>query len=321
MNYFIDGSSKGLAIGCGIVEVCPNGFMNTHSHHSLHPSSDSTVAELFAVDKTIDLIFHNNDVQNTVYVDRGDVQSIFQHKVESNQVIFFREVNPDYVKYVEHIRNKIKEVYRMKKSLKIFKQREESYEFQVYQNVAHAESRSYLRIYDDIYLDDATPLKGDDKLGINHSLSKSPANLLQTDFTQESTDDLVIEEMVTVAEDMLAATEEVEPVVETPMIFNTLVTIEWDGKRPFFMVDLLNEEGNPTRQLVTTKHLVNVFYHTCNQLKREMNADVTVHFTSPSYDMLLNLENSLTYHNCPADIRKKGEWILEAISNGTIVVN
>lgn len=324
MKYFVDGSAKGLAIGCGVVAVDQNGFMTPHSHHSLHPYSDSAIAELFAVDKTLDLIFRNDDEDNVIYVDRGDVQAIFQHKRQSKEIIFFRDINPDYADYVSSIRQKIKEVYRMKKTVAIFKKREDAYLFKIYENIAHAESRRYMSVYDDIYLNESTVLKGDDKLGINRAVMNGdgPTNILQTayDFTSgEIVEEVCASEETTLVVDDVETEDAVEEVSEEPS-FEMLVNVEWDEGKPYYKVDLLDESGNPTRCLVGTKHLVNVFFHAFKQLEREGVTNPKVTFLSPSYKLLSNLEKSLSYPRCPEDIRNKGAWIYEMIEKEQLII-
>lgn len=289
LKFFIDGSAKGLVVGAGVVEVDEFGFMTTYEDHKLHPLADSNLGELFALNLAMDKVLSSNASNVLIYVDTFRVQNLFNHEVLGQKVVF-NTLNPtEHISFITSIREKVNTFYaknRQDAKLSIRNLLEDSYEFNVFTNTAHSLSRCYFKHYDAIYLDENTPLKKNDsrtKLEINHA----------TKAIQKS--------------------EHIIPEVVKPNIVN--VKIERTDSQWISEVD-----SSETKPYVNSKHLVNVFLHTYNNLCKELDVQSIKLSISSSSNIVANIKKSVEYVNCPEDIKNKGLWVLTMVESGQFII-
>lgn len=289
LKFFIDGSAKGLVVGAGVVEVDEFGFMTTYEDHKLHPLADSNLGELFALNLAMDKVLSSNASNVLIYVDTFRVQNLFNHEVLGQKVVF-NTLNPtEHITFITSIREKVNTFYaknRQDAKLSIRNLLEDSFEFNVFTNTAHSLSRCYFKHYDAIYLDENTPLKKNDsrtKLEINHA----------TKAVQKS--------------------EQIIPEVVKPNIVN--VKIERTDSQWISEVD-----NSETKPYVNSKHLVNVFLHTYNNLCKELDVQSIKLSISSSSNIVANIKKSVEYVNCPEDIKNKGLWVLTMVESGQFII-
>lgn len=300
LKFFIDGSSKGLVVGAGVVEVNEFGFMTTHQDHKLHPLAESGLGELFALNLAMDKVLSSDSAKISIFVDTFRIENLFKHEDISGKIFFRSFESTEHAAFITSIREKIKTFYELKgpsADISICKLVETNFEYNVFTNTAHSLSRCYFKHYDAIYLDDNTPLKRNDastKLEINQA-TKLPD----------------------VAE--VADLEKLE--------FN----IRIERKDGLWLADFSDSVVKETMHplppsksdtpYVSSKHLVNAILYTKENIARTMTIKNVVLYISSSANIVSDVKRSVTYVNCPKDIKDKGHKILSMIEKGELVIN
>lgn len=131
-QFIIDGSCKEIAIGAGIVEVDGLGFLDTHTFNTFHVQADPILAEIYALDCTLQLIETKGSTERhfEIYTDNQMVYRIFNTELyESANDI-----------YIDSLR---KQVILLKKFARLeLKLKNEGMEH--FAKMAHLLSRNYL---------------------------------------------------------------------------------------------------------------------------------------------------------------------------------
>lgn len=131
-QFIIDGSSKGIAMGAGIVEVNGLSFVKTHTFQTYHLKADATLAEIYAFDCALQLIQQKGNAERIfeIYSDHKLVHKLFNKSLD--------ELTNDL--YIDNIK---KQVALIKKFAK-FELRYTDEIVKHYAKMAHLLSREYM---------------------------------------------------------------------------------------------------------------------------------------------------------------------------------
>lgn len=282
-NFYIDGSSKGLTMGYGIVEVDEIGFMKLHEGYSIHPNSSSNMAELFALEETLKLIANmGTKTSYTIILDQYRILRLFDYTLEYDTVSYKTGLPVEDGAYVARIRelfsNIIANLYpygtiQLKKIVT-----DSTPEEIIYENTAHKLSRNYFAHIDSLFLEEDTPLKEDNqgaKLKINR-ITKSK----EVGFTVSQNGNINID-----------VTRDAE---------------YWYAK--YNGMDV-----------VRGKSIANVVLITLDQINRELKEQNInqIGFFSET-NMYRSIQGSISYENCPEDLREKANMVMDLISEKKI---
>lgn len=292
-RYYIDGSSKGLGIGAGIVEVNQFNFMNTHEEHCMHPMASALIAEMFALEKTLELAIKGSETYVFIIIDNHKVNDYFKFIVKNNELHFPLATNDAYVL---HIRKRIVEFYQTRADAQLrirLNNRQDAYTT-TFINTAHSLSRNYINKLAPIFTNYDTPLKRCNAKGEINELSHN------REYGEHLTDVYVKKESNEVVKD---------------------VYISQDEKGYY---QAFTYENNQIKDfLVGSKHIVNVFYHPYNNLIESdgiKGKDLIINFHS-NLNLYSNVEQSVSYERCPQDIKNKGKWFHDMLDNGKISIH
>lgn len=278
-NFYIDGSSKGLTMGYGIVEVDEIGFMKLHEGYSIHPNSTSNMAELFALEETLKLISNmGTKTSYTIILDQYRILRLFDYTLDYDTVSYKTGLPVEDGAYVARIRelfsNIIANLYpygtiELKKIVN-----DTTPEEVIYENTAHKLSRNYFGKVDTLFLEENTPLKEDTqgaKLKINR-ITKSK----DIGFSISHNGNINID-----------------------------VIRDTDGWYSQY-------QG---LEVVKAKSVANVILITMDQISRELKEEKVnqVGFFSET-NMYRSIQSSLSYENCPDDLREKAHMVMDLIS-------
>lgn len=296
MKFFIDGSAKGLVVGAGVVEVDEFGFMTTYEDHKLHPLAESGLSELFALNLAMEKVLSSNAAQISIFVDTFRIENLFRHEEVAGKIVFGGFDPCDHDMYIRSIREKVKTFYESKgpsAKLSITKLLDTNFEYNVFTNTAHKLSRCYFNHYKAIYLDENTPLRRNDET------TKSEIN-----------------KITKLPETVIPTPNEVYK-IDTRIDFN-------DG---YWLVHLLDSELRTELQTnssddyyLSSKHLVNAILYTCQRFEKALKSQEITVYVSSNADIVSKIEGSISYVNCPQDIKDKGHKILSMIENGELVI-
>lgn len=107
IEYYIDGSTKDLMIGAGIVKVNEFGFIEKYHYKVEHVNPTSNLAEGYALERTLHMIKENDIHKNElidIYTDCQKLHQLFltNEKIEYNRSNYFEKQEVNH--YFQHIR-------------------------------------------------------------------------------------------------------------------------------------------------------------------------------------------------------------------------
>lgn len=154
-RLYIDGSARGMTVGCGIAIVDLNHLVEPYSSYKYMPVTESIYGEYYAMFEALRII---KERMYRIAVINTDNQHFFSMFEKTKGVFVMKkpisEVPVDLQPLINSIHSLLYTISRNSRSkLVIEKACEDKKEDVFYRNIAHYESRRYLSEVDDIYLE------------------------------------------------------------------------------------------------------------------------------------------------------------------------